>query len=456
MDSHAIMIPGGLRLRSLHPLDQSGSCNVIYDLERNVLVEVPDVYRYYIAMALESGNPDENLLGWLASEDLLTYERGASTSREGGTPMTDFSELSHPFGCVYFVDDHAHCQLGDGTDQGALETLDCLLHRLDSLSHLTLHLDATGEGLSLQQLQRIVGSTAGRVKAAGRSVTYDLRLDPAAATPDLVDLLEHHDFRVRARCSGPAEATPAVRAGLERLSGSLGDGLVVHAFLRGDRLEDLWAWARGLGLRRLHATKLAPARDDLSRRERELRQFREDLALVTDQMIEGLQSGRGGTLYEPLVRVVRRMARQHGTLARGGASLGWVSNGRMLPVYHGGSAALEAGPELGAWGLDEELDGAEDVDPTSPARAQPCAGCWAQRLCGRGLAADPALSREERLQPGADSCEVWRTEVEAGLLFYYRLRELDSDHLLGLAENDQDGFVDPLDDAGGYIEWKTC
>src|SRR3954451_22330096 len=78
-------MPGALRLRALHPLiEGDGSCSLIYDLERAAVVEVPEELQFYIAPALETGDLDEALLGWLVNEDLLTSEGGAGWSEPSG------------------------------------------------------------------------------------------------------------------------------------------------------------------------------------------------------------------------------------------------------------------------------------------------------------------------------------------------------------------------------------
>src|SRR3954451_21266322 len=68
-------MPGALRLRALHPLiEGDGSCSLVHDLERAAVVEVPEELQFHVAPALETGDLDEALLGWLVNEDLLTSE----------------------------------------------------------------------------------------------------------------------------------------------------------------------------------------------------------------------------------------------------------------------------------------------------------------------------------------------------------------------------------------------
>ncbi|HEV7518653.1 MAG TPA: hypothetical protein VGR07_20345, partial [Thermoanaerobaculia bacterium] len=69
MNTLTMAMPGALRMRALYPLlEGDGSCTLIYDLERAAVVEVPEELRLHIAPALETGDLDESVLGWLASE----------------------------------------------------------------------------------------------------------------------------------------------------------------------------------------------------------------------------------------------------------------------------------------------------------------------------------------------------------------------------------------------------
>jgi len=459
--SHAVLMPGGLRWRSLVPLeDRNGLCEVIYDLERNILVEVPDVFQYHIAMALETGTPDETLLGWLASEDLLTYERShkPGTKGGGGLQVSELSELSHAFGCVYFVEDRAHVRLTDGSESAARETLDCLLGPLYRVTRVTIHLEGRGRRLSSDRLRRLVEVTRSRTEGGDREISYELRLDADAVTPDLASFLEQHPFRVRVRCDGPpdAESRPKAHQGLMRaltqLRDRLGSNLTVHALLQAGGPLRLWRWAREIGLHNLHVTRLSSRAEDGASREAELRAFRGELDEICEDMLEGLQTeGKRPLLYEPIVRVVRRLARTQPRIrTRGGPYMGVVSHGRVFPIFQGAGLA---GPESSAGppALRADLEGEEESGC-----GHLCHRCWARRLCGRGLAADPALTGRERLDVQGRHCDFWRSEVEAGVLFHRRLKEIDPEYLLGLAGNAGDAFVDPPDTAADYFEWRTC
>ena len=84
MTTIGMPMPGALRWRALHPLiDGDGACSLIYDLERAAVLEVPEELQLHVATALETGDPDEDVLSWLVREDLITAEGLAEWARIG-------------------------------------------------------------------------------------------------------------------------------------------------------------------------------------------------------------------------------------------------------------------------------------------------------------------------------------------------------------------------------------
>ena len=69
MNTAIMPMPGALRWRALHPLiDEGGACSLIYDLERASVLEVPEELQLHVAPALETGDPDDDLLSWLVRD----------------------------------------------------------------------------------------------------------------------------------------------------------------------------------------------------------------------------------------------------------------------------------------------------------------------------------------------------------------------------------------------------
>ncbi len=84
MSTIGMPMPGALRWRALHPLiDGDGVCSLIYDVERAAVLEVPEELQLHVAPALETGDPDDDLLSWMLGEDLITAEGLAEWARIG-------------------------------------------------------------------------------------------------------------------------------------------------------------------------------------------------------------------------------------------------------------------------------------------------------------------------------------------------------------------------------------
>ena len=80
IENDSLPLPGAVRLRSLAPLSiGDGGCPLLCDLERGAVVVVPLEFQLHLAEALETGDLDEALLGWLMSAGLLTAEEVGPT-----------------------------------------------------------------------------------------------------------------------------------------------------------------------------------------------------------------------------------------------------------------------------------------------------------------------------------------------------------------------------------------
>jgi hypothetical protein len=193
----------------------------------------------------------------------------------------------------------------------------------------------------------------------------------------------------------------------------------VHVRLgRHDRLADLWRWARAARLERLDATKVGGLPEgEHGGRSAEAQAFRADVTAVCEEMYDTLGAGRRRPLlYEPVARVVRRMAGGAFVSAGDGCFLALVRDGRLIPC----APTLPLGARL-----EPPAAAAEVGLPFG----EPCAGCWARYLCARSLYARTAATPAE--EPREDRCDLWRDEVTAALFFYRRLQEADPDGLLG-------------------------
>lgn len=441
-------LPPGLRLRAVQPLlARDGSCPLVHDLERSRLVEVPMEFQFHAAVALETGNLDDDLVGWLAGEDVLTYdsrpsdrEHGASDAEwsaeepdgaaavDGQGPLTDLDR-------VFFFDGEVHCRLGGLDVCTTVSTVDSVLARAGAAGRVVFHFTDEGDGDAApalaDTLRRAVVAVHRRAVRGQWEIDYELISDGRSLTVPLVRFLSEHDFRVRLT----APELPALDLLLSRLPERL--TLSIHLDTQ-DRLIDLWHEAKALGVRSVEAVKITDKPfGGLAFHESELRQFRRDLFEVCDDMYAALEGGREpAPLYEPLARVVGRYlagrplgpGTDGGADAAGGGYMGVLAHGQLFPFFSRSTGA--------------------------PVDHSPCETCWARQLCVRGTLAGPTAD-PRRPQPRADRCEFWRAEVEVGLLFYHRLQQADPSHLYGFAQGREEPVLDPYVRLSSH-ELKTC
>lgn len=445
-DAVFAVLPAGLRLRMVQPLvDRDQSCPQLYDLERALLLAVPEELQFHAALALEGGNLDDDLVAWLAGEDLLTYDDPPQRPAGDG-PWQSPLPPGNGLGSVWFAEDEVHCHPGPGGEDSTLGAVEALLGGNARGARFVVHLVAEGELGRPSVLRQVIRRAERLGRHHGRRVSLELTTDGRGLSAPMVRFLADHDLAVRLTGGSPEL--------IERLVAHLPDRLTLCAMLdTGDRLSDLWQKAGGLGVRRLHATKIADRPfGGTALVDAELRQYRRDLFAVADDTFAALADRRPPRpLYEPLARVVRRHLSGRPAAVGGGGSAGYfglVAGGGLVPMlaplpHRTESAAGGGSAGSGPAGGDE----LEAMDS--------CESCWGRRLCARSryAIADPGPFRPP---PRADRCEFWRAEVEVGLLLYSRLEQADPSSFLGLAEGGADApFFDPYAvPAGDGL--KTC
>jgi uncharacterized protein len=213
-------------------------------------------------------------------------------------------------------------------------------------------------------------------------------------------------------------------------------------------------------LRHYHVIKVgAYAEHDLNLREVELRDFRDDLSGICDDMLTSLRTGHVPLDYQPITKIVRRlMVPEPITRFCGvaGSYLGVASNGKVYPCFrHLGLRQYDLGD---VWqGVDDakrqQFLGKEAADVDS----RPiCEECWARYLCGGGCYADSTVYGPDKLRPQVQHCPFWRTEIELAIRFYKRLLDEDPLYCLRLFGDDPDAFLDSVEDEPGFLQRKNC
>jgi hypothetical protein len=421
-------IPGALRMRAMHPLiEGDGSCGLIYDLERAAVVEVPEELQFHVAPALETGDLDEDLLGWLVNEDLLTSEGGAgwSTPAEGNPGWR--------LGSIYRIDDELHVRIGQDQEDAALEMVGCVFKQSVGTGRVKLHLGWDGAFPGKRLLERIVVEATRLAGALHQDLSFDLTLKAGEVTPERAEFLAALPLQVRLLCgSYPAPASgfyadPRVREAwtaeppVRLLLDLLGDRLTVHCRLDQGRLLDLWEWAKRTGVRRLDATILedGPA----AFRPGRPREVRNDLMAICEEIADELSARRLPIDFKPLTRVVDRLMRSEPlerSLGERGSLAGLMAMAGFFPrsVFDQGDVRIT--PDL--WSEPDEEDEQSHVGAQAANLA--CRGCWARHVCGHSSYVASSQEDDPR-EPAEDRCSLWRMEVEAALRFYHRLAQMD-------------------------------
>lgn len=396
-----IPMPGALRWREMYPLiDGDGSCSLIYDLERAAVLEVPEDLRFYVAPALETGDPDESMMSWLVQEDLLTTESQAGWGCAGAADVTGCWDL----GAVHRVDDQVCAHLGPRTGDEIAEALEPVFKQSLGASRVQLSLSWPGALPDVRVVQQILTEAGQLAAVAGQEISFQLSLDIRQITPALAACLASAPLCVQVQVC--CEAFPARADSVELriwetstssllLLNPLADRVTVSCVLSGGaRLLDLWDWARRLHVRHLDASRLAGG---------PLREYRHDLLAVCDEMASELEARGEPIDYRPVTRIVRRlMGSEPPDRVLAGGGFAWAAGTEPYPGLEG------VPPE--AWEATED--------------ESPCLRCWARNICNHsGLLASPAPG--DRQTPSGERCAIWLTEAEAALRLYHRLAHCD-------------------------------
>jgi hypothetical protein len=449
MNTASIPMPGALRWRFMHPLiDGDGSCTLIYDLERAAVLEVPQELQFHVAPALETGDLDDDLLSWLVNEDLLTTEGWMGWA---GQPAGFEAPKWWSLWAIHRFDDEVHARIAPVAESEVAGDLASVFKQSAGVSRVQLLLDWEGMFPGVSLVERVVVE-AGRLAAmAHQEVSFELVLDIRQVTRPVAAFLAASPLHLRLRCGEfPArDAQPAEYRGWESsaasvfflldLFGLLGkaDRVNVQCNLAGGaRLLDLWSWAQRTGVRHLDAVRGEPSApgDTLPPASR-VREYRNDLLAVCDEMACELGARRVPIDYRPLTRMVRRL----------------MGSEPFAAAAAGGEPVWETDSPDGFPGFDLWA-GAEEVEPAAPAGsfggqddpdASPCRACWGRSLCNHSsLLAAPV--GDDLREPSPERCPVWLAEAEVALRLYHRLAQCDPLDVLRLLGDSARMPLDPL------------
>lgn len=427
-------MPGALRLRALHPLvEGDGSCNLVYDLERAAVLEVPEDLQFHVAVALETGDLDENLVGWLMSEDLLTGE--GEVGWAGIAEGAGQAELAGGWsvGSLYRVDGELHVRIDGARAEDALEIIGFVLQQSAEGGRVRLHLDWGTTFPGCWTLERILAEASRQAVRLHQEIAFELTLDAEEVTPAVADLLAGSPLGVKLLCGGypsPAAGFYSDRRGpvwsaeqaVVLLANRLGERLTVHCVLGNGRILDVWDWAKQSGVRHLDATILTDAEvGDGQERPGWLNEVHNDLITVSEEMAEALATLRLPVDFKPLTRIVGRLMRSE---ALDGIGSERGSFGGVVPVADVYPRAFLDGMDLrppmpDPWGGEDDLEAPDGNADFS------CRCCWARHVCSHSSYVASFQDGEDLREPAESHCALWRVEVEAALRFYHRLAHTD-------------------------------
>jgi hypothetical protein len=514
-----IPMPGAQRLRNLQLLiDGDGGCSLVYDVERAVVFEVPEDLRLHVAPALETGDLDEDLLGWLVGEDLLTSESwsgwSGQTSWNGlgpgwddvafdGAPGRD-GELRIGLAGPAWGGDEVHGWIDQSAEGAALDAVEMLFKRGFARSRLKVHLDWNGLLPPAGLLEKVVADARRRATHAAhpaQDVTFELALDPSQVTVEVARRITALGLEVRLRCGEldprqlgtgladrpwlPAEGAVRLLLGAPRPAPPPGGllpvacpdpALTVQCVLVGPaRLIELWRWAKATGVRRLDAIRLEDSGASSPASAAQWREHRQDLQAIYEETCGELAAGRLPVEFQPLTRVVRRLAgndaRAALPLQNGYDAEGWRGFGaggpfdqlamldpRQLPelawmrlagpspahrradaspVVDRRRAAPAAAPDAGFAYPPYPPDppyfpdtvypsDSPDTADLSASAACPCQSCWARQVCNHSAFVASPLGSEDPREPSRERCAAWSAEVETALRLHHQLGQIDA------------------------------
>jgi hypothetical protein len=410
MQPFQMPMPWAVRLRALYALrDDDGASRLIYDLERAAIVEVPEELQEYIERALDCGDLDEALLGWLQTEDLLTAEAREGWQAAGLAGWSARSEL----GLYSLLEDQLEAHI-DATSEASAEVgLDRALRQAAGAARVTLRLRWSGAVLARKVLEQVVVLGRRRAAASHQEVAFEVVVSAASVDFGLARFLARLPASVELVCGPfPAggrgnQAGWAAEIAVRTLLPQLGDRLTVHCQVDRSDLLEVWDWAKRLGIRRLDAAWTDEAQPSPERRAL----LRRSLRTVWNEMSADLAGGRVPLDFKPLTRIVTRL--------------------------------MHSEPVDLLSGFDSSSDGLALYNT-------PCVGCFARRICSHSLLHWSSLAQADQRGPAEDRCDLWRDEAEAALRFYHRLAQIDPTQVLRLFG--EPGRLDPTLGRGEDLE----
>lgn len=344
--------------------------------------------------------------------------------------------------CVYCFEHFATQTRGPVSKATITAALDDLFSNAETSPLINLHFSSGETLLRFDLLRNVVEEALGRAAAEGKKVGFYLNTNGTLLSDAIAEFLKDHNFLVRISFDGPddrhdvlrpgyngASTSRDVRRGLDLLLRHMPTRFVVNAVLpSGDRLLDIWRWARGEGIPFLHVIKIsAPRGGDLALCEADLPAYRASLAVIAGDLVSDTGHGQPKTRLYTFNSVIwkhMRKIRKLRNCGAGGTLLTVASDGKLYPCYR------LLGCESVCFGHVASPDAAnrkdlrkqwfEYIAPDVDNRLV-CRRCWARYLCGGGCYADSWQFGDSFKVPFADHCPFIKAEIEEALRLYHTL-----------------------------------
>lgn len=405
MNTAQIPMPGALRLRNIHALDaEDGSCDLIYDLERGMVLEVPVDLQAYVALALDRTEPTDEMLSWLVREDLLTSDRFSEGTGDEDPSGTWSGSLPD-----------REWVLDRPTEVEALELLEGIFHPGGERLPVRIRCHWACGFFGVEALRRIVLEARRLAAESRRAIAFEITLAQGELDDATIRYLANETFPVRILAGSLGSAfdrKPVAPSEWAALAARFGDRLTLGVDLaRGARLRDAWNLAEASGMRHLDVTWAPGAEPRLGV---EMRELVADLQHIADDICASLRAHRAPIDFQPLTRLVGRLLLRE-------PIFDFEREPSRRPLWIGdvdssfGLRDMEAPAVAQLWGSVDEFGG----ESSAP---MPCEGCWARYLCpeSRLLPAFAAAS-----EPKEERCNLLRAQFEAGVRLHHRLDQMD-------------------------------
>ena len=298
---------------------------------------------------------------------------------------------------------------------------------------------ASGEPLAaFPVLAEAVRKIEDKSRAFAVPVSFTVTTNATLISPEIASFLVDHAFKVQVSLDGPPATHNKNRPMLGGQDSykrvSYGLGLLSERLPRADltvntvispeaSLATLWSWAKTLPVGIWITIPVGARSQRVAESDLKRRQF--DLECMVDEIATAYEAGREIVEYQPLTKVLRKLATPAPAVRYCGAGASFVGVRADGQVY----------PCLRQLGLDAHLIGDVSAGLDDSARAKylsgiaipvdrraGCASCWARYLCGGGCYADSVVYGDDPAAPLDAHCAFFRLDIEAAIRLFDRLR----------------------------------